>query len=90
MGKSDTLKELFDEKVLNGTVIKTDGNASYPSAIHNHGSVHMVINYSVGFVTVDGSHTNNIENLWSHLKTESRMRRGVMKVNPEDFNTEIS
>lgn len=61
--KSSTIKSLFDEKVEIGTIIKTDRHASYPSAVFDHGSIHLTVNHSEGFTTEDGIHTNNIENL---------------------------
>ncbi|WUR05151.1 DDE-TNP-IS1595 domain-containing protein [Vairimorpha necatrix] len=77
--------ELFREYVLEGTIIRTDGFASYRSAVRDFGSVHEVVNHSVGFTNEYEHHTTKIENLWSHLKTELRTRRGIMKVNMEDF-----
>lgn len=61
--KAETFKLFFDEKVIRGTLIKTDGHAFYPSAVVNYGSNHMVINQAKGFVSNDGVHTNNIKNL---------------------------
>lgn len=50
---------------------------SYPSAVCSFGSVHEVVNHNLGFVNENGAHTNQIENLWSHLKQEYRARGGI-------------
>ena len=39
----------------------------------------------MGFVNEEGEHTNTIENLWSHLKSEIRKGRGVARANIDDF-----
>ena len=60
-----------------GSIIVTDGYPSYPSAVTNFGSRHEVVNHSIGFMNADGAHTNQIENIWSHLKQEYRARGGI-------------
>ena len=60
--------------VKNKTNIKTDGWASYQSAIrycnehHNTQYSHEVVNHNQGFVNEFGTHTNTIEGFWSHLR----------------------
>jgi transposase-like protein len=66
--KSSTMLDLFRERVRPGSVIVTDGYPSYPSAVKNFCSEHEVVNHSIGFVNAEGGHTDQIENLWSHLK----------------------
>jgi hypothetical protein len=63
---------------LPGTVIKTDGYPTYPRAISEISCIHRVVNHTLGFVSSDGTNTNSIENVWAHLKTDIRTRRGVM------------
>ncbi|KAF9763923.1 hypothetical protein NGRA_0963 [Nosema granulosis] len=77
--KASTIRELLKRRVERGTIIVTDGYPFYPSAIKSFGSVHHVVNHTRGFVNRDGMHTNLIENLWSHLKQEYRLRGGVNK-----------
>jgi hypothetical protein len=62
-----TLLDSFRRGVIPGSKYTTDGYPSYPAAVSNFGSVHEVVNHSVGFVNEDGTNTNQIENLWSHL-----------------------
>jgi hypothetical protein len=62
--KAATLTTLFNDFVLPGIIIYTDGYPSYPHAVSEFGSIHQVINHSQGFVTAEGVHTNRIENLW--------------------------
>jgi hypothetical protein len=45
----------------------------------------MVVNHSEGFITSDGIHTNNIENVWSRLKSEMSRYRGVKRTEIEPF-----
>jgi len=72
-----TITSFLDRNVLPGSHIKSDGYPSYPKAIENANCVHSVINHTLGFVNEDGDHTNSIENVWSHLKTDLRTSRGV-------------
>lgn len=50
-----------------------------------HNSTHEIVNHSEGFRNEEGNTTNKIKNLWSHLKSELRTRRGIMRVRLEDF-----
>jgi hypothetical protein len=84
-----TLTDFFSRNVLPGSIIKSDGYPSYPRAIENSGCVHVIINHSLGFTNEQGDHTNLIENVWSHLKTELRTRRGVMLSNMKNFAREF-
>ena len=54
---------MFDEHVVPGSIIVTDGYLTYPGAVAKFGSRHGVVNHSVGFVNAQGAHTNQIENL---------------------------
>ena len=66
--KVPTILDMFKEYVIPGSIIGTDGYESCPKAVTEFGSCNEVVNYSVGFVNAQGAHTNQIENLWSHLK----------------------
>ena len=70
---------MFDEHVVPGSIIVTDGYLTYPGAVAKFGSRHGVVNHSVGFVNAQGAHTNKIETLWSHLKHAYRKRGGINK-----------
>ena len=66
--KDPTILNMVEECVVPGSIIVTDGYPSYPRAVTEFGSCHEVVNHSVGFVNAQEAHTNQIENLWSHLK----------------------
>lgn len=68
--RSETLLNVLRMSVNTGTLIVTDGYASYPRAVREFGSDHKVVNHCNGFVNDEGFHTNIIENVWSHFKTE--------------------
>jgi hypothetical protein len=61
--KKATLLECFKKYILNGSVLRSDGYPSYPSAVGEFGSRHKVVNHTIGFVNEVGQHTNLIENL---------------------------
>lgn len=77
--KIETMTNIMKSKIIQGTVIISDGYPSYPTAVKNFGSIHHVVQHKNEFVNKDGKHTNDIENLWSHLKQEYRKRGGVNK-----------
>jgi hypothetical protein len=58
------------------TAIIVKGHRSYPSAVEEINGIH-----SQCFTNEQGHHTNLIENVWSHLKTEIQTRRGVSRRN---------
>ncbi|KAF9756189.1 hypothetical protein NGRA_3278 [Nosema granulosis] len=67
---AETIEDVLRRRLRPGKICITDGYPSYTSAVKNFGSRHEVVNHSVGFVDQDGSHKNQIENIWSHFKTE--------------------
>ena len=54
--------------VHQGSEINSDGAKCYRSLIHM-GYTHNVVIHKYEFVTDEGIHTNNIENVWSNLKS---------------------
>lgn len=84
-----TFTDFFMRNVLPGSIIKSDGYPSYPSSIKNAGCIHHIVNHSEGFINAEGEHTNKIENVWSHFKTELKTRRGVMYTNMKYFAQEF-
>ena len=54
--------------VRQGSEINSDGAKCYKSLIHM-GYTHNVVIHKYEFVTDEGIHTNNIENVWSNLKS---------------------
>jgi hypothetical protein len=79
----------FFENINPGTRIKSDGYPSYPDACSINNFEHVIVNHCEVFTNELGDHTNIIENLWSHFKTELRKRHGIMRNNMEDFITEF-
>ncbi|KAG0432254.1 hypothetical protein DMUE_5510, partial [Dictyocoela muelleri] len=88
--QSSTLLQVFQKYVIKGSICITDGFPSYTSTVSNFKSRHEVVNYSVGFVNQDGANTNQIENLWSHLKQEYRSRKGINHLRMPHFLKEFS
>ena len=88
--RSETLKQHIEANILEGKKIITDGYPSYPSAIDLNKYQHEIVNHSVRFTNDNGEHTNNIENIWSHLKCEIRRRNGVFHSNISEFLLEFA
>jgi hypothetical protein len=80
---------VISEQVQEGSILVTDGYPSYPQAAASLGMTHIIVNHSVGFTTESGDNTNSIENIWSHLKSELRMRHGVLRSEMENFVKEF-
>lgn len=77
--QSSTLLSVFLQYIEQGSIIRTDGYRSYPRAVHDFGSVHEIVNHSIGFRNEFGQTTNSVENLWSSFKGEYRARCGLRK-----------
>lgn len=88
--KVQTLRSFIEKYVAPETIVCTDGYPSYPGAVGLLGMRHLVVNHTEGFVNANGDYTNNVENLWSHLKLELRRRNGVMRSNIDPFLSEFS
>lgn len=71
----NTFKNLLERHINPGTLVITDGHASYPGAVQYISGIHKVVNHSIGFKNEEGFHTNNIENLWSLIKYEIGKRK---------------
>ncbi len=85
----ETFSLLFQNYIEKGTLIITDGHASYPGAVRLNECEQQVVNHPRGFKNAEGFHTNNIENLWSILKYEIKKRRGVLKISLKNFLEEF-
>lgn len=86
----ENLSSALDGKVSVGSRFYTDGYPSYPRVAENLGVQHFVVNHNHGFVSSDGTHTNNIEGFWSYLKSEMRRQGGVMRSNIDKWLEEFS
>ncbi|KAG0434879.1 hypothetical protein DMUE_4995 [Dictyocoela muelleri] len=74
-----TIFDALKGKVGFGFILRSDGHQSYPGVAERLSLIHEVVNHSTGFITEDGIHTNNIENLWSCMKSEMTRQHGVKK-----------
>ena len=89
--RAHTIKNLFYNKIKPDTTIITDGLATYPAAIQQANDergmnyIHLSVNHSEEFVTETGIHTNDIENMWSHVRSMWRERHGVSRENINNF-----
>lgn len=83
--KVETLTRELEDKLKIGSIICTDGFSSYPQTCENLGLEHKIVNHSEGFVAPDGTHTNNIEGFWSHLKSQMRKENGVKRENLDSW-----
>lgn len=81
----ETLTEVLGKSLLIGTMLFSDGYPSYPSVAENLGVSHRVVNHNRGFINEDGTHTNNIEGFWSHLKSSMRKENGVKRTNIDNW-----
>lgn len=81
----DTIYNVLRSIIRPGSVLHTDGYASYPEVARRLNCLHRVVNHSQGFISEDGIHTNNIEGFWSHLKGQMRAENGVKRVNIDDW-----
>lgn len=79
--KVNTLTNVLDGVIRVGSLLYTDGYPSYPRVADNLTLEHHVVNHSEGFIAHDGTHTNNQEGFWSHLKGLMRKENGVQRSN---------
>ena len=68
-------------RIAPGSILVTDGHPSYPAVASELEMEHRSVNHSVGFTTLDGVHSNNIEAFWSHLKATMRKEFGIRREN---------
>ncbi|KAG0435617.1 hypothetical protein DMUE_4640 [Dictyocoela muelleri] len=73
----ECLSEALENKIGVGSVLHSDGHPSYPSVARNLGLEHRVLNHSVGFLAIYGTHINNIENVWSRMKSKMNKEHRV-------------
>ncbi|MGL6132098.1 MAG: IS1595 family transposase, partial [Fusobacteriaceae bacterium] len=71
--QASSLTIAIDGSISIGSVLTSDGYPSYPYVARSLGIEHRVVNYSRNFVADDGTHTNNIESFWAHLKKSCEM-----------------
>ena len=76
----DTLLPIIARYVKLGTTIFSDEARMY-FTLNQHGYVHRTVKHKEEYKAADGTHTNSIENLWSHLKSKSKQMFGFTSEN---------
>ena len=76
-----TLFPIIHRSIALGSEIHSDEAAVYFS-LPNEGFVHKTVKHKENYVNpTDGTHTNNIENFWGHLKNKIKSMYGVRNEN---------
>lgn len=76
-----TLLPIIEEHVRPGTIIISYKWSSFRCLADSRNYVHRVVNHSLNFVSPDDStiHTQNIENLWHHIKRRLKVQYGTQR-----------
>ena len=72
----DSLLPIIKRYVPIGSTVHTDSMVSY-DILGRLGYNHRTVNHTVEYVAFDGTHTNNIENLWVNMKSKFKSMRGT-------------
>ncbi|KAG0420632.1 hypothetical protein EQH57_0073 [Dictyocoela roeselum] len=88
--KTDTITNVLEGKIGVCSKFHTDGYPSYPGVAENLCLKHKLVDHSKGFKSLDGTHTNNIEGFWAHLKGTMRKEHGVMRKNIDNWILEYT
>lgn len=72
----ETLLPIIELHIPVGTVINTDEAPVY-RILNQQGFEHYTVCHKQTYVAPDGTHTNMIEGIWSHLKQVLKEKRGV-------------
>lgn len=73
----DTLLPIIQTHVLPGSIVHTDEAPVY-RILTQQGFEHYTVKHKETYVAADGTHTNNIENCWCHLKAIFKEKHGVL------------
>ena len=76
----DTLLPIIVRYVHLGTTIFSDEARMY-FTLNQHGYVHKTVKHKEEYKAIDGTHTNSIENLWTHLKSKGKKMFGFTSKN---------
>lgn len=66
---AETMTAIFRQYVRPGTILITDGHASYPCVARDLGFEHHIVNHTEGRVNEDGDDTQKVERLWAYMKS---------------------
>lgn len=80
-----SISNALEGVIREGSRLCTDGYRSYPRVAEILCLEHSIVNHSMGFVANDGTHTNNQEAFWSHLKATMRKEHGVKRENIDEW-----
>lgn len=72
----DTLFDIIQNNVLRDTIIHSDEAPVY-ATLRREGYEHYTVKHKESYVAPDGTHTNCIENFWTHLKNNLKEKHGV-------------
>ena len=76
--KKWTLLPIINKFIVRGSKIYNDEHRSY-HCLGLHGYDHKTVKHKANYVAPDGTHTNNIENLWSLIKSANKQKYGTTK-----------
>lgn len=85
--KATTLIPIILNHVEVNSTINSDGARCYSSLGNNF--THNVVIHQDEFVAADGTHTNNIENVWSHMKNKHRQMHGARETMRKQYLDEF-
>ena len=77
-------------RFINDSVLYTDGHPSYLAVSINLNLRHNIVNHSVGFGAIDGTHTNNIEWFGGFTKVTMRVENCVNRDNIDEWPTQYT
>lgn len=73
------LVPLIQQYIKHGTTVVSDEWAAY-NVLGEYGYNHLTVNHSLNFVDpATGSHTQNVECMWSHAKSKLKRMRGTTR-----------
>ena len=74
-----TLLPIIQQQLHPGSLVHSDEWAAYNQVQHlPNVSQHSTVNHSISFTnSINGTHTQNIESYWNHVKTKFKRMKGV-------------
>lgn len=78
--KRTTLFPIILRFVALGNTIHSDEYSIY-ATLNQEGFEHKTVKHKEEYVSADGTHTNSIENVWTHMKNHFKKMHGFQKEN---------